>query len=71
MSIRDPGFRYVFRLADGGSVEVHPRDAQRVIDSRTRPPNERPEVVWEILVNGVVRRLWPEDIVGVEQEAVK
>ena len=66
--LRDPGFRYVFRLADGGVVQAHPRDAIRVLDKRT--PQSDPATVWEVRVNGVIRRLWPEEIVSVEQEAV-
>lgn len=66
-----PTWRYRIRLAGGGELVMDPRDCRRVIDSRTKPPNERPVTVWEVTVNGVVRRLWPEDIAGIEQEAVE
>lgn len=66
---RDPGYRYVFRLAAGGVITAHPRDAIRVIDKRHE--QAPPVTVWEVKDGGVVRRLWPEDIANVSQEAVK
>ncbi len=68
-NLRDPGFRYVFRLADGEVVHAHPRDAIRVMDRRN--DGAPVQTVWEVRVNGVIRRLWPEEIAGVEQEAVR
>jgi hypothetical protein len=70
MYAKEPTWRYRIRLADGGELFLDPRDCVRVIDSRTKPPNERPETVWEVRVNGVIRRLWPEDIADIEQEGL-
>ena len=62
-----PEWRYRITLAAGDEILADPRDCKRVIDKRY--PQSAPETVWEVLVNGVVRRLWPSDIAGIEQEA--
>ncbi len=66
----EPTWRYRVTLAAGGEILAHPRDCRRTIDSRTPPPNEIPQTVWEININGVIRRLWPEDIARIDQEPV-
>jgi hypothetical protein len=63
-----PTWRYRIRLTAGGEVLVDPRDCRRVIDKRNDAA--APQTVWEVAVDGVVHRLWPEDIAGIEQEAV-
>jgi hypothetical protein len=67
---KPPTWRYRIELAEGGQILADPRDCIRVIDSRTAPPHERPVTVWEVRVSGLVRRLWPEDIAAIEQEAI-
>ena len=68
---KEPDWRYRITLAAGGEIIAAPRDTRRVIDSRTPPPNERPQTVWEVQVNGIIRRLWPEDIAAINQEPVE
>lgn len=65
MSALTPGFKHVFRLADGEVLEAFPpRGALRTMDRRGDRP---PEVVWEITTPaGLVRRLWPEEIAEYE-----
>jgi hypothetical protein len=70
MYAKEPTWRYRIRLAAGGELVLDPRDCVRVIDSRIPAPNASPQTVWEVRVNGVVRRLWPEDIAGIEQEGL-
>ena len=63
-----PEFRHVFRLRDGEVLVVPARDARRVLDRRG---DGAPVVaVWEVEVRGVVRRLWPEEIAGWDEEDV-
>lgn len=63
-----PTFRYVFRLADGETLLAEPRQARRTVDRRN---DAAPTVtVWEVESNGIIRRLWPEDIVSWAQEEV-
>ena len=61
MSDLQPRYRHVFRLAEGGELRCLDRDARRTIDRRGESaPNE---TVWEVtLPSGIVRRLWPTDI---------
>lgn len=61
-----PKYRYVFKLRDGTIHNLEPRDAKRVLDKRA--PGLQPEVCWEARINGIVRQLWPEDILMWEQE---
>ncbi len=65
---KEPDWQYRIRLNAGGEIVAAPRDCIRVLDKRT--PQASPQTVWEVRVNGVVRRLWPEDIAGIEQESV-
>jgi hypothetical protein len=64
---KEPDWRYRVTLAAGGELLVDPRDCKRVIDKRT--PRSPAVTVWEVRVNGVIRRLWPEDIARIDQEA--
>ncbi len=63
-------FIHVFRLADGEVLRCSPREARRTVAKREeRMPDAMAEVVWEVtLESGLVRRLWPEDVVEWTQE---
>jgi hypothetical protein len=62
-----PEYRYVFKLSDGTVHNLYPRDAKRVVNMRYQ---DVPEVCWEVKINGVVRTLWPEDILKWDQESL-
>lgn len=65
---RAPARRHVFRLADGETLIVPHADARRTLDKRGGAYT-RPQVCWEVtLATGVVRRLWPEDVVSWDVE---
>lgn len=67
---RPPVFRHVFKLADGETLLVPQRDAQRVIDRRS--DQAPPETCWDVkLPSGIVRRLWPDQIAGWEIEEIE
>ncbi len=70
MASLQPTFRHVFRLSDGEVLRCAPRDARRTVAKREeRMPDHMAEVVWEVtLESGIVRRLWPEDVVEWTQE---
>lgn len=59
-------FRYVFRMRDGETIIVPPNEARRVIDRRN--DETEPETVWEIMVRGVWRTFWSEDVVSYEMD---
>lgn len=67
--LRDPGFRYVIQTKSHGELTLHPRDAKRTVDKRN--PAAAAETVWECTVNGVVLRLWPEEIVKFDMQEVR
>jgi hypothetical protein len=58
-------FRWKFKLVDGTSLILGPSYVTKVIDRRGEW--EQPRLVYEVNVNGIIRRLWPEDIADVEQ----
>lgn len=66
VDLRDPGYRYVFVLTSGETLTVEKRDAKRVVDKRTAMSD--PETLWELTVNGVVRRVWMDEITDWRQE---
>jgi hypothetical protein len=62
-----PSYRHVFVLTDGATLFLAPHEAIRVSDRRSERSD--PVVVWEVMLpSGIVRRLWPEDIVSWTQE---
>lgn len=61
-----PRYRYIFKLRDGTTHHLNPRDAKRYIDKRA--PGLPPEVCWEVRINGMIRVLWSEDIAEWHQE---
>lgn len=63
-----PKYRHVFKLTDGSSILADPRDVVKTMNRRSAlmPPVR----VFEIKTNGVVRQLWPEDILTWDQEPV-
>jgi hypothetical protein len=65
---KPPDWRYVFKTSDG-ELSLDPRDCRRVIDKRA--PQALAETVWELTVNGVVRRYWPEQVQSFDMVAVK
>lgn len=55
-------YRHVFQLVDGETIICLRQEAKRTMDRRGA--YESPKVVWEVISNGVTRRLWPEEIVS-------
>lgn len=66
--VKEPGWRYVFQTSDG-PLDLNPRDCKRTLDKRSE--HAPVETVWELTVNGVVRRYWPEQIASFEMVEVK
>lgn len=59
--------RHVFRLADGETLILPQRAARRTVDRRG--DGAPVETVWEVQTeSGLIRRLWPEDIVSWDVE---
>lgn len=64
-----PPFRWRITLRTGDTILVPPNHVKRTLDKRF--PNAPPLVVYEVqLPNGLVTRLWPEDIASLEQEGI-
>jgi len=61
-----PEYRHIFRLRDGETIICAPYEAKRYIDRRT--PNAPLQTVWEINTRGIIRVMWPEEILSWEQE---
>lgn len=65
----EPGYRHVFRLRDEETIVCDPRLAKRTLDRRS---DDAPvEQVWELtLPSGLIRRVWPGELLRWEQEEV-
>lgn len=64
-------FKWVFTLADGaggGTISCDHRSVKKTLDKRL--PGEQPQLVYEVHDGKMWRRLWPNDIVRVEQETL-
>ena len=64
-----PGFRYIFRLWDGTTIRCLQQEAKRQLDRRGSW--EEPRIVWDLPdPRGGRRRVWPEEIMSWDQEAL-
>jgi hypothetical protein len=61
---RQREFRWQIKTADGETIVAAPSEVERVIDRRGEW--EKPRVVYEVKINGIIRRLWPEDITNMD-----
>lgn len=67
---QQPKYRHVFRLTSGETLTLDPRDVKATINKRPFG-NQQPVRVWEIRsAGGVIRQLWPEDIISWDQEEI-
>lgn len=65
---QQPRYRHVFKLISGEVLVLDPHDVKATID---RHPLGQPVRVWEITSEGgFIRRLWPEEILSWDQEAI-
>jgi hypothetical protein len=68
MRFPQPDYRYRFKLRDGTTILANPRDVVKTLDKLN--PALPPERVFEVMHNGVVRKLWEHDLIEWDQEAL-